>query len=160
MTRSVSRLAAESGGGNGEGSPRSFSPLVLVVDDFTDGRELVAELLIYAGFRTAQAATGHEALERALALQPDVMLLDLSLPGLDGWEITRRLRADPIGKSLRIIALTAHATPAPLSRAREAGCDLVLTKPCAPDALIEAVHAQALLSPRASAPLRVEGGPA
>jgi two-component system, cell cycle response regulator DivK len=144
VTRSASRLA----------------PLVLVVDDFTDGRELVAEILTYAGFRTAQASTGHEALDRALSLQPDVMLLDLSLPGLDGWEIARRLRADPIGKTLRIIALTAHATPAPLSRARDAGCDVVLTKPCAPDALIQAVQLQVALSPSASQRLRAEGGPA
>lgn len=118
------------------------APLILVVDDFTDGRELVAELLAYAGFRTAQASTGPQALDMALALRPDVMLLDLSLPGLDGWEIARRLRRDPVGRLLRIIALTAHATPAPLARARDAGCDLVLTKPCAPDALVEAVQGQ------------------
>jgi two-component system cell cycle response regulator DivK len=134
-----------------------LAPLVLVVDDFTDGRELVAELLTYAGFRTAQAATGPEALAKALSLKPDVLLLDLSLPGLDGWEITRRLRLDVEGRQLRIIALTAHATPAPLARAREAGCDLVLTKPCQPDALVEAVQAQVALRARSSDRLRVEG---
>lgn len=114
-------------------------PLVMVVDDFRDGRELVAEILGYAGLRTEQASDGKEALEKAVRLLPDLILMDLSLPGVDGWEITRRLKADPATRNIQIVALTAHATRGPLDRAREVGCDLVLTKPCPPDVLIERV---------------------
>lgn len=114
-------------------------PLVMVVDDFRDGRELVAEILGYAGLRTEQASDGKEALEKAVTLLPDLILMDLSLPGVDGWEITRRLKSDPATRNIRIVALTAHATRGPLDRAREVGCDLVLTKPCPPDVLIERV---------------------
>lgn len=117
------------------------TPLVLVVDDFTDGRELVAELLGCAGFRTAEAATGPEALAKAAALRPDLVLLDLSLPGMDGWEIARRLRADEGGDRVRILALTAHSNRKPLTDALRAGCDAVLTKPCVPDDLIDRVRA-------------------
>lgn len=115
------------------------SPLVMVVDDFRDGRELVAEVLTDAGLRTEQACDGREALTKAFALGPDLILLDLSLPGVDGWEITRRLKADPVTRRIQIIALTAHATRGPLERAREVGCDLVLTKPCPPDELVARV---------------------
>jgi two-component system cell cycle response regulator DivK len=125
-----------------------LSPLVMVVDDFRDGRELVAEILTDAGLRTEQASDGGEALTKAVALGPDLILLDLSLPGVDGWEITRRLKADPVTRQIRIIALTAHATRGPLERAREVGCDLVLTKPCAPDALVE--HVRQLLAAAAA----------
>jgi two-component system, cell cycle response regulator DivK len=128
------------------GQAQRVAPLVLVVDDFRDGRELLAELLAHAGYRTAEAATGHEALDKARALQPDLMLLDLSLPGVDGWEIARRLKGDAATRGIIIFALTAHATSRPLERAREAGCDEVLTKPCAPDALLEQV--KAALMPR------------
>jgi CheY-like chemotaxis protein len=115
------------------------APLVMVVDDFRDGRELVVELLGHAGLRTEQAGDGNEALEKALTLHPDLILLDLSLPGVDGWEITRRLKADPLTRAIHIVALTAHATRGPLDRAREVGCDLVLTKPCPPDQLVARV---------------------
>jgi CheY-like chemotaxis protein len=123
------------------GRSKAQRPLVLVVDDFTDGRELVAEILGHAGYRTEEAATGPEALSKARELIPDLILLDLSLPGLDGWEITRRLRADEATRGIRIVALTAHATRQPIERARAVGCDAVLTKPCVPDALIEQVAA-------------------
>ena len=118
---------------------RPVDSLVLIADDFRDGRELVVEILVDAGFRTAEASNGEEALEKARTLHPDLILMDLSLPGLDGWEITRRLKADAATSGIRIVALTAHATRAPLDRAREVGCDLVLTKPCSPDLLVEKV---------------------
>lgn len=118
-------------------SRRDEAPLVLVVDDSDDAREIAAELLEYSGFRTAQAATGHEALEKTLALQPDALLLDLWLPGIDGWEITRRLKRDHATSHIPIVVLTAHVAPEPIARAREAGCDAVLTKPCSPDQILE-----------------------
>lgn len=116
-------------------------PLVLVVDDFDDGRELVAELLAGAGYRTLEAGSGPEALQKAAAEPPDLVLLDLSLPGMDGWELARELRAAPAGERLRIVALTAHSGSRPRARALEAGCDEVLTKPCGPDALVSRVRA-------------------
>lgn len=116
------------------------SPLVMVVDDFRDGRELVAEILVDAGLRTTEAADGLEALAKAATLLPDLILLDLTLPGVDGWELTRRLKADPATRRIPIIALTAHALQGPLERARAVGCDLVLTKPCAPDELVKQVQ--------------------
>ena len=71
-----------------------ISPLILVVDDYQDAREMYAEYLQFSGFRVAEARNGNEAVEQALALKPDLILMDLSLPGMDGWEATRRLKAD------------------------------------------------------------------
>lgn len=115
-------------------------PLILVVDDYQDGREIAAEILAHAGFRTAQAASGTEALGLARKLRPDLLLLDLWLPGIDGWEVAKRLKQDPTTRGIRIAALTAHTAPNALKRAQEAGCDVVLTKPCLPDELVEQVQ--------------------
>ncbi len=116
------------------------TPLILVVDDHRDNRELVAEILTWGGFRTVEARSGHEALERALEAGPDLILLDLEMPGLDGWEVTRRLRADPRTRELPIVALTAHAQEPYLERAREAGCDGALVKPIDPQELVPRVQ--------------------
>jgi two-component system cell cycle response regulator DivK len=85
------------------------SPLVLVVDDFQDNREMFAEFLSLSGFRVAEASTGVEAIDRAFELIPDVILMDLSLPELDGWEATRKLKGDPRTGHIPIVALTGHA---------------------------------------------------
>ena len=111
---------------------RSTAPLVLVVDDVEDGREIVAEYLSFRGYRLATAADGLEALEQAFTLAPDIILMDLSLPGIDGWEATRRLKADPRTRHTPIIALTAHALQSSREEALAAGCDSVVTKPCLP----------------------------
>ena len=108
------------------------APLVLVVDDVDHGREIFAEYLEYRGFRVATAADGLEALDKAFELRPDVILMDLSLPGIDGWEATRRLKQDERTRHIPIIALTAHALASAHDRAREVGCDAVVTKPCLP----------------------------
>ena len=118
----------------------SARALVLVADDYPDGREIAAEVLEHEGFRTAGAATGPEALAQARALRPDVLLLDLWLPGMDGWEVAQRLKADPATRGIKIVALTAHTERAALERARQAGCDAVLTKPCLPGQLVEEVR--------------------
>lgn len=116
-------------------------PLVLVVDDFEDGRQLVVDVLTHYDFDVAEAATGMDALDMTRAMLPDVVVLDLALPGLDGWEVARRLKADRRTRGIRLMALTAHAEPLALQRASEAGCDLVMTKPCPPDDLVQAVRA-------------------
>lgn len=117
-------------------------PLVLVVDDMEDGRDICAEYLAFRGFGVATAEDGHEALAKCASLLPDVILMDLSLPGMDGWEATRRLKQDDRTKHIRVIALTAHALPSAHERARAAGCDAVVTKPVLPQELILEVERQ------------------
>lgn len=112
------------------------SPLVLVVDDFQDNREMFAEFLSLSGFRVAEASTGREALDRAFALIPDVILMDLSLPELDGWEATRCLKGDSRTAHIPIVALTGHALADHSREAKDAGCDAFLTKPCLPEVLV------------------------
>src|SRR3954451_15169895 len=75
-------------------SEQGGGALVLVVDDYQDAREMCCEYLTYCGFRVAEARNGQEAIEKAAQLLPDLILMDLSLPGMDGWEATRRLKAD------------------------------------------------------------------
>ena len=125
-------------------------PLVLVVDDYQDAREMYAEYLEFSGFRTAEARNGAEALEKAFALTPDVILMDLSLPVMDGWEATRRLRADERTRDIPIVALTGHALSGHAAGAKDAGCDAYVTKPCLPDALVQEV--KRILEARASVP--------
>ena len=111
-----------------------------VVDE--TGREIFAEYLEFRGFRVATAADGLEALEKAFELHPDVILMDLSLPGIDGWEATRRLKQDDRTRDIPIIALTAHALAAAHDKAREVGCNAVVTKPCLPKDLEQEVRRQ------------------
>jgi two-component system cell cycle response regulator DivK len=124
------------------GTEAPAAPLVLVVDDVDHGREIFAEYLEFRGFRVATAADGLEALEKAFALQPDVILMDLSLPGIDGWEATRRLKQDERTRAIPVIALTAHALASAHDKAREVGCSAVVTKPCLPQELEQAVRRQ------------------
>jgi CheY-like chemotaxis protein len=107
-------------------------PLILVVDDYDDAREMYAEYLTFCGFRVAQARNGNEALGQAFALTPDLILMDLSLPGIDGWEATRQLKADDRTRGIPVIALTGHALAGPSESARKAGCDSFVTKPSCP----------------------------
>ena len=111
-------------------------PLVLVVDDYQDAREMYAEYLSFSGFRVVEASTGTEAVEKALELRPDVILMDLSLPGMDGWAATRQLKNDDRTKFIPVVALTGHALAGASEGARLAGCDAFVTKPCLPDELV------------------------
>jgi two-component system, cell cycle response regulator DivK len=120
----------------------ALPPLVLVVDDVAHGREIFAEYLEFRGFRVATAADGQEAIDQAFELHPDVILMDLSLPRIDGWEATRRLKADDRTRDIPIIALTAHALAAAHDKAMEVGCDAVVTKPCLPKDLEQEVRRQ------------------
>ena len=116
------------------------TPLILVVDDYQDAREMYAEYLQFSGFRVAEARNGNEAVEQALALKPDLILMDLSLPGMDGWEATRRLKADDTTRHIPIVALTGHALAGASEGAKKAGCDSFVTKPCLPDDLVVEVR--------------------
>lgn len=116
------------------------APLILVVDDYQDAREMYAEYLQFSGFRVAEAKNGNEAVEQAMALKPDLILMDLSLPGMDGWEATRLLKADQTTRHIPIVALTGHALAGASEGARKAGCDSFVTKPCLPDDLVVEVR--------------------
>ena len=101
---------------------------VLVVEDDADNRRIVETVLDRAGYTVTGVADGADALDACRTRRPDVVVLDLGLPGLDGWETARRLKAT--ANPPPIVALTAHALPGDEERARRAGCDDVLTKPC------------------------------
>ena len=116
------------------------APLILVVDDYQDAREMYAEYLVFSGFRVAEARNGNEAVAQAFALTPDLILMDLSLPGMDGWEATRLLKADERTKHIPVVALTGHALAGASEGARKAGCDSFVTKPCLPDDLVVEVR--------------------
>ena len=116
------------------------APLILVVDDYQDAREMYAEYLQFSGFRVAEARNGNEALEQAFALKPDLILMDLSLPGMDGWEATRVLKADERTRTIPVVALTGHALAGASEGAKKAGCDSFVTKPCLPDDLVVEVR--------------------
>jgi two-component system cell cycle response regulator DivK len=111
-------------------------PLVLVVDDYGDAREMYAEYLEFEGFRVEQAENGQQALARAEKNPPDVVLMDLSLPVMDGWEATRRLKANDRLRHIPVIALTGHALSGTAETAAQAGCDAFVTKPCLPEDLV------------------------
>lgn len=113
---------------------------VLIVDDFEDNRAMYAEFLRYSGFEVIEASNGLEAIEKATASVPDVIVMDLSLPVLDGWEATRRLKNDDRTRHVPVIALTGHALEGHSQGAREAGCDGFLAKPCLPETLLETIE--------------------
>jgi two-component system, cell cycle response regulator DivK len=116
------------------------APLILVVDDFEDNRAMYAEYLTYSGYRVEQAGNGAEAVEIAQRIRPDIIVMDLSLPIMDGWEATRRLKADERTKHIPVIALTGHALAGHSRGAKEAGCDAFLAKPCLPEKLVAKVE--------------------
>jgi two-component system, cell cycle response regulator DivK len=114
------------------GRPR---PLILIVEDSADLRMLYAEHLAISGFDVIEAGDGAAAITDTTAQQPDVVLMDLSLPVVDGWEATRRLKADARTAHIPVVALTAYDGSDDLERATLAGCDWFIPKPCPPDAL-------------------------
>jgi CheY-like chemotaxis protein len=117
-----------------------LSPAILVVDDDPSIRSLILMTLEdVAGFDVVEAASGQEALERALEARPEVVFLDLEMPGLDGMETCRRLRSDPATAGARIVMLTGYTDDGVERRARGAGADLFLTKPFSPLHLLRLV---------------------
>jgi CheY-like chemotaxis protein len=120
-------------------APTLNAPLILLVDDVEDNLDVYTQFFAHNGWRTATASSGQVALTQAAGLHPDVIVLDLGMPGMDGWEVARRLKADPVTRSIDIIALTGHALDDSRRRAVEAGVDEYLTKPCLPADLAAAV---------------------
>jgi len=116
---------------------------VLVVEDNEDNRALVVKILSRHGYRLLEAASGEEALERAEAERPDLVLMDLNLAGMTGFEATRRLKEhpDPALRRVPVVALTAYAMVGDRERALAAGCDGYLSKPVDVRKLPEQVEA-------------------
>ena len=102
---------------------------VLVVEDEKDNMDLFCQILNFHGCQVLQAKDGREAINMAQSEEPDLILMDLSLPALDGWEATRTIKAIPHLAEIPIIALTAHAMVGDRERALEAGCDGYISKP-------------------------------
>ena len=115
-------------------------PRVLVVDDYPDAREMYSEYLEFSGFDVIQAVNGMEALQRAVDAAPDIILMDLSLPVMDGWEATRRLKEDARTNRIPVVALTGHALAGISEGALKAGCDAFVTKPCLPEDLVKEIR--------------------
>ena len=115
-------------------------PTVLLVDDYPDAREMYSEYLQFSGFNVVEAANCMEALQRAVDTTPDIILMDLSLPVMDGWEATRRLKADERTAGIPVVALTGHALAGISEGARQAGCDAFVTKPCLPEDLVKEIR--------------------
>jgi two-component system, cell cycle response regulator DivK len=115
-------------------------PCVLLVDDYPDARDMYSEYLQFSGFDVVQAANGIEALERALEAAPDIILMDLALPVMDGWEATRRLKSDARTAGIPVVALTGHVLGDISDGAKKAGCDAFVTKPCLPEDLVKEIR--------------------
>lgn len=115
-------------------------PRVLLVDDYPDAREMYSVYLQFSGFDVVEAANGMEALQRATETAPDIILMDLSLPVMDGWEATRRLKADVRTASIPVVALTGYSLAGISEGARRAGCDAFVAKPCLPEDLVREIR--------------------
>src|SRR2546427_13112274 len=102
---------------------------ILLVEDNEMNRDMLSRRLIRSGYEIVLAVDGEQGVALAASGRPDLVLMDMSLPVLDGWEATRRLKADPATREIPVIALTAHAMAGDEKKAREAGCDDFDTKP-------------------------------
>lgn len=113
---------------------------MLIVDDYADAREMYVEYLSVSGFRVAEAADGAQAIQLAKTIKPDVVLMDLSLPVVDGVEATRQIKSDPDSKNAHVIALTGHSEKEHTENARKAGATSFIIKPCLPDDLVKEIN--------------------
>ncbi len=120
-------------------APAPTGKTILLVEDNLHNRKIFSASLSHAGLTVVEAEDGNQALAAVQGALPDLILMDLSIPGVDGWECTRRLKADPRTKAIPIIALTAHAMRGDEERAMQAGCDAYLSKPISPKKVIEVV---------------------
>jgi two-component system cell cycle response regulator DivK len=116
------------------------SKRVLVIEDHEDNRRILRYLLASAGLEAVEAETGEAGLALVETVHPDLILMDIQLPGLDGYEVTRRIKANPALASIPIVVVTSYALSGEEVRAFEAGCDAYLTKPFRPRELLAKVR--------------------
>jgi two-component system cell cycle response regulator DivK len=113
---------------------------ILVVEDQEDNRTILRDLLTHAGFTVLEAVTGEEGVRAAEAHRPDLILMDIQLPVVDGYEATRRIKARPELRAIPIVAVTSYALSGDEAKARAAGCDGYVTKPFSPRQLLAVVR--------------------
>jgi two-component system cell cycle response regulator DivK len=113
---------------------------ILVVEDHEDNRQILRDLLASAGYEMIEAENGEEGVAAATAEQPDLILMDIQLPILDGYEATRRIKADPALKAIPIIVVTSYALSGDEDKARAAGCDAYVAKPYSPRLLLARIR--------------------
>ena len=117
-----------------------MSQRILVVEDQDDNRKIMRDLLQAAGFEVLEALTAEDGVAMAQSEQPDLILMDIRLPGFDGFEATRRIKASPDFGDIPVIAVTSHAMSDDNKRAIEAGCDSYFSKPVSPRKLLEKIR--------------------
>ena len=117
-----------------------MSKRILVIEDQEDNRRILRDLLTSAGYEMIEAATGEEGVTSAETQRPDLILMDIQLPGLDGYEATRRIKANPALRQIPIIAVTSYALSGDDVKAFAAGCDAYVTKPFSPRALLAKIR--------------------
>lgn len=117
--------------------------LVLIVDDIAEQRDIYSALLSFHGYTVLEAGDGAEALRLAKEHRPDVVVMDVMLPVLDGWKATERLKADPLTAGIPVIVLTARALEADQQESLSAGADCYLSKPCDPREVLKAIQSVA-----------------
>lgn len=113
---------------------------VLLVEDNEDNRIVYATMLEHYGYTVIETANGEEAVRIATEEHPDLILMDISIPGIDGWTATERIRDNPDTQDIPVVAVTAHALPEHRARAESLRCEGYLTKPCEPRRLLEEVQ--------------------
>ena len=126
-----------------------MATLILLVEDNADNRDIYTTILRHHGYQVVEATDGETGVRLARELIPAVILMDVTMPGMDGWEATRLIKADPATAAIPVVALTAHAMAEDRRRATEAGCDAYLSKPVEPSRVVEEVRRQV---ERAAAP--------
>jgi two-component system cell cycle response regulator DivK len=113
---------------------------VLVVEDQEDNRAILRDLLAHAGYEVVEVGDGEKALPAAAKHHPDVILMDIQLPLLDGYEATRRIKANPELKAIPIVAVTSYALSGDEQKTRDAGCDAYIAKPYSPRQMLAKVR--------------------
>ena len=113
---------------------------ILVVEDQEDNRQIIRDLLSATDYEIMEAESGEQALEAVAKQRPDLILMDIQLPGMDGYEATRRIKADPALRSIPIIAVTSYALSGEEQKARAAGCDEYVAKPYSPRQLLAKIR--------------------
>ena len=116
-----------------------MSKLILAVEDQEDNMQILRDLLVNAGYEMIEAENGEEALAAVATQRPDLILMDIQIPIIDGYEVTRRIKADPALRSIPIIAVTSHAIGGGEEKARAAGCDDFVAKPFSPRQLLATI---------------------
>ena len=118
----------------------SSGKMVLLVEDNEDNRIVYSTILKHFGYEVTEALNGEEGIAKARSEKPDLILMDISIPIIDGWDAPQVLTHDPSTKAIPIIALTAHALASDREKAMEVGCDGYLAKPCEPRAVVAEVQ--------------------